>query len=1163
MKKFWLLICLFVGILKISAQIDTSFWFVPPSVPASYGNSPVGFNFFSYNTPVTTVTLSMPANTSTLNPFPVSVFTIAANSNFAFNLTSFLGAIQSNTANITEQRGFYIRSSAKISAHYYINSATNKEQISLKGKRALGTDFYVSMPNSIITATNGTGAGARIDIVASNNNTTILLTPRDNIVGHIKNNTYARILQKGETYTMLDEYALLTGTLAPKTSSLAGSIVSSDKPVSITISSSALSSTACTSMLADQLTTSTDLGKYYIIPKTTAGTEIAYILSPVNATGLTITSGTTITNWLINTGETYSVVLNNPLTFIQTTNPVYVSHVGGYGCKLSGAQVTPAYCAGSYSTAFTRATSDSLKLLLYTRNGFQNTFTLTSGGTNIPISATSFTTVPGTSGNLVAAILPFSTVSIAPGSYNYIANSKDVFGLGIMNGSSTNGSAYAYVSEFGTSPFVYANPVPTATICSNTTFSLNGFIGGGPITGFWSTNAYGSITNTTSLTNAVFLPSPLDTTPSFNPIKIWLTSTGICPSASDTVKVTVRRAPRVNAGVDISRCGNNAVFTLNGSVNGATTSQGIWSTTGSGTFTPNTTSLTTTYIPSVADTSGAGVIYMILTSTNNGICLAEKDSLKVNFNKPPLVNAGPISTTVCANNANVNLNGTVTGTTTTTGKWSTSGSGFFNPNNLSLISTYVPSTNDIAAGFVYLKLSSTNNQLYGCNIVSDSIKVYFTQPATVNAGVDLNSCKNNSKVTLTGIIGGSTTAQPLWSGNGVFSPTTTALTVTYTPTPAEITAGFALLNISTTNNGNCASVTDQVRIDFRDKPIANFSNNSVCLNKLTTFTDLSTNFAPNSTINGWNWNFGDATPTATIQNATHSYTAYGTYTTQLVIKNTYNCFDTIKRPVTVFPLPDAKFGITRVCTGNTLRVNFWDSSTVAPPSTLTAFFWDFGGQGVSITKDTAYIFPSSGLYTIKHIVYSNSGCSDTILRVVNITPRPKAGFYFSSTNTGYVINSSIAFVDSSKYANSWSWNFGNGQISNVQNPSTLYNSNGTYTVTQIVKDALGCSDTLRKLVRISNIAGEITKLIPNIVTPNGDGKNDIWRLDFIDVFFPKAHIEIFNRWGEKIFESDGYNNAWDGSYKGNPLPVGAYLFTIDLKDPSEPDIIKGTITLIK
>ncbi len=1159
MKKFQFFLCLFIGFLKLSAQLDTSFWFVAPSIPASYGNNPIALNLLTYNQPVT-MTLSMPANTVA---FTTTVFTIPANTHFPFDLTPFLATVNGSIPDLVEQRGLHIQSSKKISAYYSVNSLTNKEQISLKGNRALGTDFYVSLPNTIATATNGTGAGARIDIVASQDNTTILLTPRDNIVGHLKNNTFSKLLQKGETFTMLDTFAIKLGTLAPKVSKLAGSIISADKPVGVTVSSSALLSGSCTSMMADQLTTSSNLGKYYVIPKTTAGTEVAYILSPVNGTGLSITNSTSTVNWLINTGETYTVNLTDPLTYIQTSNPVYVSHVGGFGCKLSGAQVTPAYCAGSYSTSFTRISSDTLNLLLYTRNGFQNTFTLTSNGINVPISPSSFSVVPGTSGNLVAAILNYNTSSIAVGSHNYIANSQDVFGLGVMNGSSLNGSAYSYATEFGTTPFVFANPVPTATICSNTTFSLNGFIGGGPITGFWSTNAFGAITNSASLNNAVFTPSPVDTTASLNPLKIWLTSTGICPSASDTLRLKVLRAPLVNAGVDISRCGNNPIFTLNGTVNGATTNQGIWSTTGTGIFSPNPSALTVTYSPTSADTSGAGVIFMILTSTNNGICLAEKDTLKVIFNKPPLVNAGPVSTTVCANNPAVNLVGTVSGTTTSTGKWSTSGSGFFNPNNLSLIASYLPSTADINAGFVYVKLSSTNNQLFNCIVVEDSIQIVFTQPATINAGVDLNSCKNKADVTLNASIGGSTTAQPLWSGSGAFTPTTSAITVTYVPTATEISAGFALVNVTTINNGNCAAVTDQVRIDFRDKPNANFLNTAVCLNGVTSFTDISTNFAPNSTINGWQWNFGDASPTATLQNATHTYTAFGTYTTQLVIKNSYNCFDTIRRGVTVFPLPDAKFGVTRICTGNTLRINFWDSSTVAAPSNLVNYFWDFGGQGLSTAKDTAYIFPSSGLYTIKHIVYSNTGCSDTILRVVNITPRPKAGFYFSGFNQGYTINATIAFVDSSKNANSWSWNFGNGQISTIQNPGTTYGANGTYTVTQIVRDALGCSDTLRKLVRISNIAGEITKLIPNIVTPNGDGKNDIWRLDFIDIFFPSAHIEIFNRWGEKIFESDGYRNAWDGSYKGNPLPVGAYLFTIDLKDPAEPNVIKGTITLVK
>ena len=64
------------------------------------------------------------------------------------------------------------------------------------------------------------------------------------------------------------------------------------------------------------------------------------------------------------------------------------------------------------------------------------------------------------------------------------------------------------------------------------------------------------------------------------------------------------------------------------------------------------------------------------------------------------------------------------------------------------------------------------------------------------------------------------------------------------------------------------------------------------------------------------------------------------------------------------------------------------------------------------------------------------------------------------------------------------------------------------------------------------------------------------------MFFPKAEIEIYNRWGTRLFYSVGYSNAWDGSYKGEPLPVGVYFYIINLND-GESSPIKGTITLMK
>jgi len=1148
---FFFLFIVFI-IITGKAQIDTSFWFVAPNISNTLGETPITLHVQTYNQ-AATVYVRQPANLSGVN----ATLTINASSTGTLDLTSNLANVESAPVNTVSTKGLYISSNSKVSVYYTIGAGANKEMISLKGQKAKGSDFYIPIPTTLTTAVTYTDAGVGFDVVATQTGvTTILITPRAACVGRAKNVTFSKSLNQGETFSVRD-----INSVNP--SELAGSIISSDKPIAVTVSGIVQNGAGCVSNYADQITTSSDIGKDHVILKSQTGsTNIAYILATVNSTSLTITNSTTTVNWLINFGETYTVNITDPITFISSDKPVYVINISGYGCKMSGAQVAPAYCSGSYTTAFTRLSSDSLHLNLITRSGFQNTFTLTSNGSNVPVAGASFTTVPGSAGNLVAARLYFPVSSIPVGSYNLLRNANDLFGLGVLNGSTANGSAYSHASEFGTSAYVTANSVPTATICSNTTFTLNGQIGGGPITGVWSTNGFGTLSApNTQIINNVYTPNPVDT--NIKPLKFVLTSTGNCPNKSDTLKLTVKQAPIVNAGFDLVTCSNNPTVQLNGNVIGPTT-QGFWSVVapGSGTFVPAINNFTAGYNLSNADTA-LNSIKIVLTSTNNAGCNAVTDTMKITVNKAPLVTSSSVKPLIkCSNNASVFLNGTVSGTTTSTGSWTTTGTGYFSPNNLSLICNYIPSVADIATGTVSLKLTSTGGQ--PCKAVSDSVTVIFTQPVTVSAGPDLNSCKNNPSTILNAVITGTATNSGIWyGGSGVFSPTNTALTTTYVASPSEVSAGFVVLNFSTTANGICNGVSDQIRIDFREKPTANFTVNTVCLNQATIFTDQSVNTSGLGSINGWQWEFGNGA-TSTSVNPVYTYTVPGTYTTQLVISSTFGCYDTIRRPVTVYVLPTASMQISRACSGSAQQISFTDQSSIPSPGSIpaTGYYWDFGGFGFSVSKDTSIVFPSEGIYNITHVVTSSNGCVSTITQSVNITPKPKAKFIYTNNST-QSLETNIAFTDSSNSAVSWSWNLGNGQTSNIQNPIGTYAANGTYTVSLTITDQFGCSDTYTTLVRISNIVSELTQLIPNMITPNNDGKNDFWRLDFINVYYPKAEIQIYNRWGELLFESTGYSNAWDGSYKGTPLPVGAYYYTINLNDPKDTKIYKGTVTLLK
>jgi len=1165
-KHLFVFIFLFVFLIKPKAQVDTSFWFVAPDISATMGESPIQLHIQTYSQ-AATVHVTQPANPTTGVNLTLN---IAANSINVSNLTSSLTAVESAPTNTVSNKGIYISSNALISVYYTIGAGANKEMISLKGQRAIGTDFYTPFPNTILTNTSiaiGDG-GVGFDVVATNTGvTTILITPRAACVGRAKNVTFARNLNQGETFSVRDNNAV-------NPSELAGSIISADKPIAVTISGPIrTTNTLCSNYYAEQITTSDNIGKQHVILKGEGTSDVAYILAPVNSTSLTITTATGTINWLINSGETYSINCSNAITYIDTDKPVYVTHVTGYGCKLSGAQVAPAYCAGSYTTAFTRLSSDSLNLYLVTRNGFQNTFTLTSNASNVPVSAASFTAVPG-SPNLVAAKLYFPTSSIAVGSHNVLRNQNDLFGLGMNNGGYTGGTAYTYGSEFGQNTYVIANSVPTATICSNTTYALNGQIGGGPITGVWSLNGFGTLSGgPNQIINNIYTPNQIDTSLAITPtptppvsgglVKFVLTSTGICPNKSDTLRLYIKQAPIVTAGSNSIICSNTPTVHLSGNVFGAST-QGIWSVQapGSGTFTPSVNSFTPSYFLSNADTA-LSQLNFVLTSTNNGICAAVSNTVSVTINHAPIVKASLVNPILkCANNSTVFLNGTVSGTTTSTGKWTTSGTGIFVPNQLSLICNYIPSGTDIASGSIWLHLTSTNN--LQCKAVKDSVQIIFTQPVTVSTGVDLNSCKNNPIVPLNAVITGTASNTGIWYGGaGTFTASNTALSPTYIATPSETLAGFVILTFSTTNNGICAGVSDQVRIDFRDKPTANFTVNTVCLNQTTIFTDQSLNTSGIGSLNSWQWQMGEGGTSSNV-NPIYTYTAAGNYTAQLVVGNTFNCYDTITRPVTIYGLPTASFAISRACSGAASQISFTDLSTIAPPASIpsTGYYWDFGGFGFSFAKDTSIVFPQQGIYNITHSVTSNNGCKASQTQSVDITPRPVADF-FSINNSAQSLGAIVSFTDNSISAVTWSWDFGNGITSNLQNPTTNYFSNGSYTVTLTITDQFGCPSTVSKIVKITNIAAEVTQLIPNMITPNNDGKNDIWRLDFIDVFFPAAEIEIYSRWGELLYRSVGYSNAWDGSYKGNPLPVGAYFYTIKLNDVNDTKTYKGTVTILK
>ncbi len=1117
-----------------SAQKDTLFWFAAPEISSSMSDTPIKLRFLSYDQPVS-ITVDQPAN-GAFTPINLS---LPANGLDSVDLSSFLTSVESPGGNVIGSNGLRITSTDLISAYYELSAGSNREIYTLKGNKGLGLEYYTPFQKFWANGSTTPASFSSIEIVAAENNTTVLITPRTAITGHAQDVTFSVILHSGETYSARD----LNLSAA---SSLAGSIVSSNKPVAVTVHSGALSESGCLSTVGDQITSSVFTGKNFVVNKGTGDHDRIYILATQNGTSITI-NNSTMTTGLISWGETFEYPLTDDFNYIQTDKPVYMWHVSGYDCKLAGAQVPSLLCAGTYSTAFSRSSADSLGIFIYTRTGFEGQFQL--NGNPSLIQASAFSPVPGTAGAFQVAKIFFNTADVPVGSYNIIENSGDVFGLGVITGDGSSASSYGYLSEFTSYPFVDAGP--DNSICANTSISLSGLSGGGTVTGVWSTDGFGSFASpNTSLINE-YIPSQLDTL--ISPIKLILTSTGPCPVQRDTIFLDVEPAPIVSASADQIVCANNSDVSLAGEVTGGSTT-GIWSTLGAGTFAPSASDLSAVYSPSPSDIT-AGAVTLVLTSTNFGSCLAETDTMIVTFSPEPIVNAGADTLYTCENNPNISLAGSVSGGTTT-GKWISLGTGFFTPDNLSLNANYQPSPQDISGGSVWIYLESTSNG--SCTPVQDSLLIIFTPEPSVNAGPNQIVCENDAEVTLAATISGATTTG-IWSGgSGTFNPDNTALNGTYTPTAAEIASGTVFLTLTTTNNNGCSAESAVLQINFTAKPFANFNYTEDCFGQPTVLTDFS--LPGSGTLSSWEWDLGDMT-TSSNQNVTTSYTSAGTYDIQLIVTNSFGCSDTTSNQVDVYPIPTADFTYSSSCPNNQIEVSFNDASVSA--DVINYWFYDFGGQGTNASANPTQLFLPNADYAITHIVGTVNGCYDTIVEILNVPALPNAGFGFTSSN-GLNIGAEFEFVNNATNASTFVWDFGNNQGSTDENPSTIYYENGTYTVTQYVTGALGCMDSTSQVITINTITTEIEVLIPNAISPNGDLKNDYWNLDFLQLLYPNAHVEIYNEWGQQIFVSDGYKIPWDGTYNGELVPDGNYFYVLDLTgEGKDENIYRGTILVLK
>jgi gliding motility-associated-like protein len=1079
---FIVLIALLTTSQKVHAQIDTVFWFAAPWVsPDHDGNKPMAFRISTFANP-TTVRVQMPASVYD------TTFTVGPNTVFSHFLTHLVDSLESNPADEVLRTGFKITSDELITVVYDFISdlfvispgtSNNPETYSLKGTNGMGTEFVVPFQtlwnNRVLTVdNNGDGVITQpkqfFSVVATEDNTTIWISPRCNVIGgHPANVTYSVFLPfAGNVYTC--ENAVMNTNVPGN--SLSGSIVVSDKPVSVTMNDDSVNPSGgggCFDLMGDQIVPTDVIGNEYIVNRgflNAGSNESIFIVAVENFTTVTVNNGITTTTYTLNQGQTQQYSITQLLTYVSSDKPVYVIHMSGYGCELGIAILPPLNCAGSDQVAFARNNAQQFLLNILCKAGTEGAFELNGNPALVPAGA--FSPVPGTGGQWLGAQIAYNTTDVPVNTANLITNSMDLFSLGVINGGPSTGCLYHYMSSFLRRVITRAGN--DTTLCNGEPFiALNGSVSGGTITGEWEVlDGTGTLNNPTVLVNS-YIPSTSDYNQGY--LNFVLSSTGNCNPVRDTMRVTFIQSPLVAVGTDLSYCKNNiGPIPISGAVSFA--SAGVWSG-GNGGAIGNQGSLNTNYVPSPADLA-ADSVSLFLTSTGSFFsCPDDADTLVIYFTEPPAVMAGP-DLVICSNNPSVSLNGSVSGATTT-GTWSSNGSGSFAPSQNDLSTEYLVSIGDTTTGSVLLTLTSTNNG--NCNAVVDQIQISIVTQPTIEITTADSICSNTNLLNLTGnVTGGFPT---VWSVTGFGTITNpTSLNTTYTVSEIDTTIGF--IDLFLTTAGFCPATYDSIRVFFIDPPILNAGiDQQFCYNEPILLNGSIS--GTNQTVSWSTMGTGGFSPGNNFLTTLYYPSALdilnGGVNLILSAPASFGCiadndtlFASFKTP------PVSSFSFDEACSStNTV---FTDNST-SSDGTINSWSWSFGDSGNSNTQNPAHTYPGYGNYNVSLIVGSSNGCFDTTLTSVVVHPLPVPMYSTSlvcqNMETYFTDNSFIPI----ETITSWNYEFYNGYETNDQNPVFVYTSPGSFPVTLTVTSAQGCTSSATTMVDVNPAPNADFSISPN------------------------------------------------------------------------------------
>lgn len=307
------------------------------------------------------------------------------------------------------------------------------------------------------------------------------------------------------------------------------------------------------------------------------------------------------------------------------------------------------------------------------------------------------------------------------------------------------------------------------------------------------------------------------------------------------------------------------------------------------------------------------------------------------------------------------------------------------------------------------------------------------------------------------------------------------------PTHVYQSAGKYTIKFFVTDIHTCTDTIVKRNYIFLSQPsIGSFtaSDSSACV------PPLAVNFKSSivSKLGGvlkYDWDFGDGS-SSTLQNPKHTYASGGNFTVTLSATDSANCTGTFTKLNYININRDtAMFTYNRTLGCPPLKVSF--TNTTSPLAPGSKFLWNYGDGSTSTAKDTVHFYNTPGTYSVKLLVISPSGCTDSIIDTNIITVKAAPDVNFAALDTANCqAPVTVRFFDSTVGGGLfWRWNFGDGAASNTQNPSHLYNKAGNFNISLTATGLNGCATTLTKaaFVKISPPRAKISPVPPNGCAP--------------------------------------------------------------------------------